>query len=98
MGIITGLFGHVVLVLIHLSAIMLDVALFFLVMRFLAIKWPVAFFIKFDAIGSPIVNPMLATTKKMGISHQARFLVLSLALTICRLGLGVIANSLIAGA
>lgn len=95
MVIFVGLFEHVILAMIYLIAIALDVTLFFVVMRYLATKWPTAFFTRFDAIGSPIVNPILAAANKAGISYRARFIAILLALMVCRLGLGVIANSLI---
>jgi len=98
MGILVGLFGHVLIAVIHLMVIALDVTLFFLAVRCLAKKWPVALFATFDHIGSSLVDPLLRTVKPLGGSYRARFLTVSLTLTVFRLGLVVIAHSFIARA
>ena len=97
MGILVGLFGHLLIVAIHLIVIALDVTFFFLLVRCLANRWPVALFAAFDNIGSSLVDPLLHIVQPLGGSYQARFLAISLTLAVFRLGLVVIAHSLIVG-
>ena len=87
MGILTGLLGLILIAAIHLMVIALDVTLFFRVVRCLAIRWPVALIVAFDGIGSPVVDRLLQTAKPFGRSHRARFLAVSLTLTVVRLAL-----------
>jgi len=87
MNILVGLFGYFFIAAIHLVVIALDVTLFFLMARGLANKWPVALFIAFDSIGSPVVDRLLRAAKPLGGSCQGRFLAAFLALTVVRVGL-----------
>ena len=85
MGILAGLLGLILIAAVHLTVIALDVTLFFLVVRCLAIKWPVALVTTFDDIGSPIVDRLLQAAQPFGSSRGNRFLAVSLTLTVVRL-------------
>lgn len=52
------------LAVIHVILVGLDVIAFFLVIRVLVTRWPVAMFLAFNRVGAPLVDPMMATMAK----------------------------------
>ena len=91
-----GIFGNLVLVLLHFSIIALDITFFFLLMRFLSMQWQVVPLTTFADIGRPLIDWLIANTRtSTGVSYRSCFLVLSLMFTVARLLLVAIANSVV---
>lgn len=96
MGLLLCLCGHVIAAILYLLAIACDVLFFFLVVGFLATKWPtVVPFARLSRVGAPIVEPLLSAVGKLGVSSRATFLVLSIVLIAFRFCLVVVIGSLV---
>jgi hypothetical protein len=97
MELLIGLFGHFIIAVIHMVVIALDITAFFLIMRLLAIKWPILLFETFDRIGASLIDPLQGAARRAGVSHRASYLAISLVLASFRLALVATASSIIAG-
>ena len=96
MNVLVGIFDHVVLVVLHLGIVGLDIVIFFLLVKFVADRWPHAVFRNFDRIGASLIEPLFALTQRVAkVTYNGCFFVLSVALSVCRLVLVAIANSII---
>ena len=95
MDLLVGLIGLLVMALVHVVVIALDIVLFFVLARFLSDGWKLALFERFNAAGSPLIEPLFILLQKIGFASRAQFLVLSVALTICRLCLVIFARSFV---
>lgn len=96
MAIIVGLFEHLVMSLIYLAIIATDIMCFFLLVHIVAMRWPQRIVVALDQIGSPLVETLTNATREAlpRSSEKGRLLLLASLLTLCRLGLTVLIQSL----
>ena len=98
MGVLLGIFGHLILVLLHLAVVAVDLVFLALLAKFLRTIWPqIALFTAFDRAGSPIIDPVIDFTQRVGsVSYRGVFPVISLVLTAARFFLVAITHSILA--
>lgn len=82
--------------IVHLAVVGIDVLSFFIVIRLLVQRWPKHLFLRFDQVGRPIVDPLLASVDRAipcawtGTSPRRDHIgaaVTLLVLGLCRLGM-----------
>jgi uncharacterized protein YggT (Ycf19 family) len=90
------LFELLIVSIVHLAMVGLDVLSFFVVIRLLTQRWPRRLFLRFDQVGKPITDPLLASVNRAipcswtGNPERRKHYVASatlLGLALCRLGL-----------
>ncbi len=95
MEILVSIIGYAVVVIAYVGIIAVDITLFFLLAHVLARKWPQPLFSRFDKIGSPIIEPLINATQRIGRFSNHTCFWISLALSISRLFLTSIVHAML---
>ncbi len=99
-----GVFGALLVGLIHLAVVGLDIVAFFVIVQMIASRWPVRFLVTLGHIGRPVTDQLVrATARALSWNQhemtQRREMIgcaITLAvLALCRLALGGMYRSIV---